>query len=81
MSFNDEQTDYCKYLASLEPEQKCWCGWFKLGECPHCGPGKTAADKMKVWCPECHNVPRNGQPIVHVKGCTLDPAMLAEREG
>lgn len=72
MSFNAEQTEYIEYLGHLAPEVKCWCGWYKLGECPHCPPGKTSADKMAVWCPECHNDPGpgpNGGTIIHRFDC------------
>lgn len=73
--FNQEQTAYMQYLASIPPEQKCWCGWSLLGECSNCrtyAPGKTTADRMEVWCPECHNDPGpNGlTTIIHRKGCS-----------
>jgi hypothetical protein len=31
--FNDDQRDYMSYLGTLALEQKCWCGWNKLGDC------------------------------------------------
>jgi len=35
-------TDVC----SIPPEQRCYCGWWLAGECPHCPKDKTCADKM-----------------------------------
>lgn len=33
--FNSEQLGWMQYLSSLPPEEKCHCGWFRKGECPH----------------------------------------------
>jgi hypothetical protein len=63
--FNEHQKGHMRYLAGIPPEKKCWCGWYPLGECPHCPPGKTSADKMAIWCPECRTVPPH-----HVIGCS-----------
>lgn len=38
MSLNRDQEDYVRYLASLPPEQKCECRWYRRGECPNCTP-------------------------------------------
>lgn len=69
--FNADQRDYMADLAAMPPATKCWCGWYPIGECPHCPPGKSAADKVAVWCPDCHNDPGPGgdRPIVHRVGC------------
>lgn len=69
--FNEHQRGHMAYLATIPPEAKCWCGWYPLGECYHCNremPGKTSADKMAVWCPECRTVPPH-----HVYTCSRRP--------
>ena len=68
---NKDQQDYCAYLSTLQPEAKCWCGWYPIGTCPHCPDGKSAADKVRVWCPTCHSDPGpdGAGPIVHRIGC------------
>lgn len=53
--FNVHQQAYMKMLSEIPPENKCWCGWYSLGECPHCPEGKTAADKVATGCKECGN--------------------------
>ncbi len=47
--FNDEQQEHMTYLTTLKPEETCWCGWNKLGNCTNdrCPPDKTCADKLK----------------------------------
>ena len=47
--FNRDQEAYMDYLAKLRPEEKCYCGWYLLGECRNgsCDPNKTNADKIK----------------------------------
>jgi hypothetical protein len=45
---NDDQLDHVRSLSQIPPEQRCWCGWFKLGECPTCERGKTCADKLEM---------------------------------
>lgn len=44
--FNDDQMDYMRALAEIPPHLKCYCGWYLLGECPHCPPNRTCADKL-----------------------------------
>lgn len=72
--FNDDQLDYMRSLEEMPPETKCWCGWYRLGECPNCktyAPGKTCADKIAVRCPECRNDPGpNGGTITHTIRCS-----------
>lgn len=70
--FNSDQQDYMRSLAAIPPERKCWCGWYTLGDCPHCPPGKTAADKIAAWCPECHNAPPpdGSRDIIHNYKCS-----------
>lgn len=74
--FNEEQQGYMEYLAKIPPKDKCWCGWYLVGECPSCPRGKTAADKMAVRCPKCFNAPPPdlSRPIIHCKGCSLEIA-------
>lgn len=45
--FNSDQISYMESLHKIPPEQKCYCGWYRLGECPHCPKDKTCADKMR----------------------------------
>jgi hypothetical protein len=70
--FNEEQQDEMRYLASLKPEEKCWCGWFRAGQCntPNpCPPDVTMADREKTTC-ECGGYPgRPGRPLTHRHGC------------
>ncbi len=73
--FNDDQLDYIRSLAKIPNDELGWCGWGRVGpDCcmnPGCPGknGKTLADKMKVWCPECQNAPWPDGTIVHRKGC------------
>jgi hypothetical protein len=71
--FNSDQVDYMRSLGEIPPESKCWCGWYSLGECPHCPAGYSSADKIKAWCPECHNDPgpKCDRPITHRIGCSF----------
>ncbi len=74
---NSDQNELMADLAEMPPETKCWCGWYALGECPQCPAGKSAADKVKVWCQDCHSAPDpNGGAISHRIGC----ATFTERE-
>ena len=75
MSFNDEQISYMKYLATVPPEQKCYCGWYMADECPNCKGRGTLADRLKVSCPTCHNYPHlGGRPTIthNIKCATPD---------
>lgn len=70
--FNDDQRDHMRELSERPPETLCWCGWATKGECPNCPPELSCADKMAVWCPECHNAPPatdRSKPITHQRGC------------
>ena len=82
--FNSYQQSYMDMLSNLPALAKCWCGWYLLGECPNCAtyaPGKTCADKMAVWCLECHNDPGpNSGTITHIKGCKQNTE-LSDRRG
>jgi len=72
---NSEQEAHLQYLKSIPPAERCWCGWYRLGECMNkCPPGKTLAHKMEVWCKECQNYPSpDGKyPITHRIGCSQD---------
>ncbi len=58
--FNSYQEGYLRYLATVTPEDRCWCGWYSKGQCmagTKCPPDKSLADRMAVWCPECHGSP------------------------
>lgn len=81
--FNDEQLDHMRSIDRLPDEEVSWCGWGSMraareGDCccdPACPgktEGKTRADKIKVWCPNCRNYPRNGV-LTHSKFCTAPP--------
>lgn len=74
MSFNDEQVSYMNYLATVAPNEKCYCGWFMVKECPHCKGRATCADKLEIRCqsPKCLNYPHlGGRPtIIHNIACT-----------
>jgi hypothetical protein len=45
---NSDQQSYRESLALIPLHEKCWCGWYRLGECPHCPTNKTCADKCLV---------------------------------
>lgn len=71
--FNDDQVGYMRDIAAKPLAEKCWCAWFKLGECPHCPLDKSAADRAKVECPICHNYPPPTdpeRPVIHRIGCS-----------
>lgn len=55
--FNEYQLAHMRSLAAIPPEEKCWCGWERFGECnnepPSCFEGVTCADKLAVSCREC----------------------------
>jgi hypothetical protein len=52
--FNADQQTYIHYIASIPPEQRCWCGWALLGECINsdCPKDKTHVDWLKVYRPD-----------------------------
>lgn len=71
--FNSEQRDHMRYLRSLPPKSKCWCGWYRVGECPHCPDGYTCQDKMATACGACDNTPiRPGKKLTHIIGCRFE---------
>ena len=81
--FNEDQQDYMRSLRDIPPDQKCWCAWFRIGECPHCPEGMTAEMRAKVECPDCHNYPdarTPDKPATHQRNCpratyyAVDPA-------
>ena len=80
--FNDDQLEAWHALERIPPEQRCWCGWERLGECRQCPPGKTCADKMAAWCPECRSAPTpdGARPITHRVGCSLRAAPASARD-
>ena len=79
--FNDEQRAYMAALDATPPEAKCWCGWHRLGECPHCPPDRTCADKLEACCSGCGNDsgPAGARPIVHRIGCPAEVEPEVER--
>lgn len=44
--FNQDQVEYMESLGKISPHLRCYCGWYRLGECPHCPAGKTCQDKL-----------------------------------
>lgn len=43
---NSDQLAEMDRLDRIPPEQRCYCGWYDIGKCPHCPVGKTCADKL-----------------------------------
>lgn len=44
---NPEQQDHVRELAKVLADKKCYCGWYRFGDCPHCKTSKTNADKIR----------------------------------
>jgi hypothetical protein len=68
--FNDDQRDYMRSLGKLSNDERCWCAWYRVNECPNCPPGKTLTMRLAVQCPErlCQNYPSPHDPdgkIIH----------------
>lgn len=75
-AFSRDQEEYIKSLANIPLDKKCWCGWYPLGECPHCPPGATCEQKVAAMCVECRGAPhRPGDPLIHTIGC---PSRLSD---
>jgi hypothetical protein len=69
---NSEQRAYVDDLNKIPASGLCYCGWFRLGECPHCPAGMSAADKIARACPLCRNAPPAEQldrSITHIINC------------
>ena len=71
---NGEQAGESARLERIPPEKRCYCGWYDLGDCPNCPPGRTCADKLALRCkhPECRNYPpanKPDEPIIHTMNC------------
>jgi hypothetical protein len=70
--FNEDQEDSMRYLDSLSPEMKCWCGWYEAGKCDTpspCPADATMADRLKATC-ACGGYPgKPGSPMYHRPGC------------
>lgn len=65
MSFNDDQIDWMRHLATIPPAKQCYCGWNPINECYHCPPGASLEQRLKVQCPSCHNYPYlGGKPTI-----------------
>lgn len=72
MSFNDEQLGYMADMARRPRNAVCYCAWFPAGKCPHCPPHLTAADRIPLECPDCHNYPPAldlSAQVIHQIGC------------
>ena len=46
--FNEYQEAYMTELERIPRSQRCWCGWYRLDECPHCPKDRNNADKCLV---------------------------------
>lgn len=72
--FNEYQQSEMDYLSSLKPEERCWCGWYKKGECntpTPCNPKDTLANRLKVTC-ECGSYPHKpGNSVNHRSNCKV----------
>jgi len=50
---NREQREHLAYVESLPLTGRCWCGWYRLGDCwgeRGCNqqhPGQTRADALR----------------------------------
>ena len=68
--FNDEQRDHMRSLEEIPPAERCWCGWYRLGQCRNCPASATCADKLAARCPQCRNAPsKPGGTLVHLVTC------------
>jgi hypothetical protein len=36
------------HLANLKPEERCWCGWWKRGECSSCPDELSFVDNKRA---------------------------------
>jgi hypothetical protein len=73
MSFNKEQEEYMADLAKVPTNERCWCGWHRLSECPRCKHGLTLEQKMAEWCQSCRSAPHEpGGRVVHRIGCEAE---------
>lgn len=77
--FNKEQLEHMNSLAAIPDDERCWCGWDRLGQCRNC-PEKSPslAARIKVSCKyrQCRAYPKPNDPtgtIIHTVVC---PARL-----
>jgi len=69
-TFNAEQQEHMADLARIPAAQRCWCAWYRLGECPHCPAGRTAEEKLARKQPCCGFTPSHpDEPDGHYVGC------------
>ena len=47
LAVSDHEAQRRELRRAAQARQRCYCGWHKLGECPHCPAGKTCADKLR----------------------------------
>lgn len=84
--FNAEQEGHRRYLASIPPTERCWCGWCLAGECDTpvpCPSGYTLADAIRTKMPCCGRpAARPDFPTTtgsHYSGCCVgdrDPMLI-----
>jgi hypothetical protein len=47
-------------LALMPLDQRCWCGWDRIGGCyGRCNdthPGLSRKDYLELACPQCHTL-------------------------
>lgn len=79
--FNEDQEDEMRWLASLKPEEKFWCGWYRVGRCNTplpCPPGVSMADRIRETC-SCGRYPgKPGRTLFHGRGCTKESTIGKE---
>jgi hypothetical protein len=79
---NADQAEYMRGLGKIPAEEKCYCGWFRLGECNSCDKSKTHAvrvaekRRLEAWAEEHnealgHTSVSNGY-VVWCKECNPD---------
>lgn len=69
--FNEHQNAHMDALAKLSDAERCWCGWYRVGECVNGCGDKSVVDRKRCACPHCKAVwvsPKN--PITyHLSTC------------
>lgn len=56
--FNEEQEAHMAWLATIPPNERCWCGWDRLGDCSNCN--KSHAGKTRIDRHEAERASRGG---------------------
>jgi len=85
MSFNADQIDWMRHLATIPPADLCYCGWNPIGKCYHCPPAASLEQRLKVQCPQCGNYPypKGKSTVTHNIKCSTqdwqpDPSLLLQ---